>query len=224
MRNAMSLELKTRIITSIFLIIGFFLMLINNYFLIMSLLLIFVFTFLEFSSMTNKIFFTKKFTQLIYNCLFITYTFFFLIIFYLLLLQQGTRIFVIFFLLLCISSDIGGLVIGKIFKGRKLTKISPNKTISGSLGSFLFSLLTATSVVFYFDVLDWLKLMVIALFVSTGCQLGDIYFSYLKRKAKIKDTGNILPGHGGLLDRFDGILFGIPFGIIGATFSYFIFS
>ncbi len=220
----MSLELKKRIITSIFLIIGLFLMLINNYFLIMSLLLIFVLTFLEFSSMTNKIFYTKKFIQFMTNCLFLIYTFFFSIIFYLLLLQQGTRIFIILFLLLCMSSDIGGLIIGKIFKGRKLTKISPNKTISGSLGSFLFSLLTATAVVFYFGVLDWFKFVVIALFVSTGCQLGDIFFSYLKRKAKIKDTGRILPGHGGLLDRFDGILFGIPFGIIGVTLSYFIFA
>ena len=138
--------------------------------------------------------------------------------------QQGTRIFIIFFLLLCVSSDVGGLIIGKIFKGRKLTKISPNKTISGSLGSFLFSLLSATLVVFYFGVLDWYRFMIIALFVSTGCQLGDIFFSYLKRKANIKDTGKILPGHGGLLDRFDGILFGVPFGVIGATFSYFIFA
>ena len=129
----------------------------------------------------------------------------------------------IFVLLICIFSDIGGYVIGKSIGGIKLTKISPNKTISGSIGSFIFSLFP----IILFLLIDELtnnndftihkhnfdKVVILCLFTCLICQLGDLFISYLKRKAKIKDTGNIIPGHGGILDRIDGILLGLPLGI-----------
>ena len=107
----------------------------------------------------------------------------------------------------------GGYIIGKKIGGKKLTKISPNKTISGSIGSFCFSILPL--LFFYnFDQSKYLYSInnfLLCLEVSLVCQLGDLFFSYLKRKAKVKDTGTILPGHGGILDRIDGIIFAIPF-------------
>ena len=124
-------------------------------------------------------------------------------------------------LLFCIFSDIGGYVIGKTVGGKKLTKISPNKTISGSIGSLIFSLIP---ILLFMLIFDFTKnenfkffgqaisdIIFLCLLSSLMCQLGDLFISYFKRKAKIKDTGSILPGHGGLLDRIDGILFTIPF-------------
>jgi len=108
----------------------------------------------------------------------------------------------------------GGLAVGKFFKGKKLTKISPNKTISGSIGSFIFSLFLIP--LFYIELMEYnfLKLTLITLLISLITQLGDLFISYLKRKAKVKDTSDILPGHGGFLDRVDGIIFAIPIGIL----------
>tara|TARA_B100000579_G_C22729466_1_gene803475 strand:- start:200 stop:667 length:468 start_codon:yes stop_codon:yes gene_type:complete len=116
-------------------------------------------------------------------------------------------------LMVCIASDIGGIFFGKIFKGPKLTKISPNKTISGSIGSFILSI--ASSIFLLGLILD-LNLsykIYFGFLISLSVQIGDLFISYLKRKAVIKDTGKILPGHGGLLDRIDGILLGIPVGL-----------
>ena len=110
-------------------------------------------------------------------------------------------------------SDIGGLVFGKIFKGKKLTKISPNKTISGSIGSFIFSLLL---IPFFYEVQmnqNLLIIVIITIIISLISQLGDLFISLLKRKAKVKDTSDLLPGHGGVLDRIDSIIFVIPLGI-----------
>ena len=115
--------------------------------------------------------------------------------------------------LVAILSDIGGLVCGKIFKGKKLTKISPNKTISGSIGSFIFSTLLIPF--FYKTHIDQilLNILLITIILSATSQLGDLFISFLKRKAKVKDTSDLLPGHGGVLDRIDGIIFAIPLGI-----------
>ena len=115
-------------------------------------------------------------------------------------------IFFIFILSICAGSDIGGYFFGKVIGGEKLIKISPNKTISGSIGSFIFSLLP----LFLFNFQSSLKNILFCLIVSLSCQLGDLIISYFKRLNKIKDTGNILPGHGGLLDRLDGIIFALP--------------
>ena len=115
--------------------------------------------------------------------------------------------------LVAILSDIGGLFFGKIFKGKKLTKISPNKTISGSIGSFSFSLLLIPF--FYKDHIDQnlISILLITIIISLISQLGDLFISLLKRKAKVKDTSDLLPGHGGVLDRLDSIIFAIPLGI-----------
>ena len=115
--------------------------------------------------------------------------------------------------MLCFFTDIGGYVFGKLFGGAKLSRISPNKTISGSVGSFIFSILPLIIVVnfHYLDLELNFNNIMICLFISLISQLGDLFISFIKRKAKTKDTGNLLPGHGGLLDRVDGIIFAVPF-------------
>jgi len=146
-----------------------------------------------------------------------------LIIFYVLIIfggtsmelhgRSGSPVFFLFILSICFFSDIGGYIIGKLIGGKKLTKISPNKTISGSIGSFSFSVFPL--LLFYnynqYEYFFSINNLLFCLMISLVCQLGDLFISYLKRKAKIKDTGVILPGHGGLLDRVDGIIFAVPF-------------
>ena len=124
--------------------------------------------------------------------------------------------FLFIILISCAASDIGGYIFGKIFRGPKLTKLSPNKTISGSFGSIIFSIVILQIIIFQFSSELSVDIMLIGLFVSIACQIGDIFFSYLKRKAKFKDTGNFLPGHGGILDRIDGIILGVPTGLIAS--------
>ena len=120
----------------------------------------------------------------------------------------------VFILTICASSDIGGYIVGKTIGGIKLTKISPNKTASGSLGSFIFSLipilLLSLQDYFFLDFYISLINILLCLFISLSCQLGDLIISFFKRLNKVKDTGKILPGHGGLLDRIDGIIFAVP--------------
>ncbi len=124
--------------------------------------------------------------------------------------------FFLFLVIICIFTDIGGYIFGKILKGPKLTKISPKKTYSGVIGSFLLSLIAGLIFINYFweDIAylntDTLMTFFIILFISLISQMGDLLISYFKRKAKLKDTGKILPGHGGLLDRIDGMIFVFP--------------
>tara|TARA_B100001029_G_C15018185_1_gene428772 strand:- start:494 stop:1147 length:654 start_codon:yes stop_codon:yes gene_type:complete len=131
----------------------------------------------------------------------------------------GVNIF-IFIIIICIFTDIGGYVFGKIFKGPKLIKISPNKTYSGMIGSFVLSVIAGSvytqfqSSFMLFEVTIFLKnellYILLILLISAVSQIGDLIISYFKRLAKVKDTGKIIPGHGGLLDRVDGIIFAIP--------------
>ena len=122
----------------------------------------------------------------------------------------------LFIVVVCISTDIGGYIFGKIFKGPKLTKISPKKTYAGVIGSFLLSLVTGLTFIHYFGKdptklnTEGLPLLLMILFISLVSQIGDLIISYFKRKAKLKDTGKIIPGHGGLLDRIDGLIFVFP--------------
>ena len=118
----------------------------------------------------------------------------------------------LFVLTICVSTDIGGYVIGKSFKGPKLTKFSPNKTYAGMFGGYLSSILSAIIFAnFYLDEKITIKWFIFVILISTISQLGDIIISYFKRLSKIKDTGKIIPGHGGLLDRVDGMIFAFPF-------------
>ena len=122
-------------------------------------------------------------------------------------------IFFMYVISICFFTDIGGYVFGKIIGGKKLSKISPNKTIAGTAGSFILSIIPLI-IVINFNYLDLefnLTNIIFCLLISLISQLGDLFISLIKRKAKIKDTGNLLPGHGGILDRVDGIIFAVPF-------------
>ena len=129
-------------------------------------------------------------------------------------------VFFLFIFLICISTDIGGYIFGKIFKGPKLIKISPNKTYSGMLGGYIFSFIIIFFLFEYSEFLfntntKWLpKVYLHIIIISTVSQIGDIIISYFKRLSKIKDTGKIIPGHGGILDRIDGMIFTFPFAYI----------
>jgi len=215
----MNLELKKRIITSFFLIILLVLMFSYNYILIISLIIIGIITWIEFYSLISKIFRNKNLKDKILRFFFksISLIFLFLLIMSVIIieaLRPDLKFFLFFSLLISVASDMGGLIFGKIFKGKKLTKISPNKTISGAIGSFIFSLLLIPILQNIMTIPVSGNLILIVLLISFTSQLGDLSISYLKRKAKVKDTSDLLPGHGGVLDRIDGIIFAIPVGLI----------
>ena len=210
----MYLELKKRIITSLILILILILMFINDIIYGFVSFALFALIFVEFSRMISIIFSKKKIFQLIINVIFIFYLSLFLSIFFLGINFFQLKIVLFLILLICVASDIGGILIGKLFKGPKLTKISPNKTISGSLGSFIFSILISVLLLNLTLNTGIIFNVTLGITVSLAVQLGDLFFSFLKRKSSLKNTGNILPGHGGVLDRVDGILLGIPCGLI----------
>ena len=210
-----SKNLSKRIITSIPLIFLLALSFYYSYILIVSLIFVTLISWIEFNGLISRIF-KLNFYAFLLNFLSLIYLIVISLFIASGILQDNFKFNMLYLFLICIFSDVGGLIFGKIFKGKKLTKISPNKTISGSLGSFLMSLLLAP--LFYLllnekfsNIFD---LILISFFTSLFCQLGDLFISFFKRKAKVKDTGNILPGHGGLLDRIDGMLFAIPIGMI----------
>jgi len=120
--------------------------------------------------------------------------------------------------IICVSTDIGGYVFGNIFKGPKLTKISPKKTYSGVIGSFLLSLIFTNLFLDFLSNVETFEftkeMFLFILLVSIVSQIGDIIVSYFKRKSEIKDTGTIIPGHGGILDRIDGMIFALPFAYV----------
>ena len=206
-------NLKKRLITSIILFAILGLLLNYNFVLIYCIILFGTISILEFTNLLKKIN-TNTVLKFFYVSIFIIYIMYFsTLIFYNLNHGKEIKVITVFILLICIFSDIGGLIFGKTFKGPKLTSISPNKTISGSIGSIISSLI----ILFIFTNLynygiPLYKLFILTISISILSQAGDIFFSYMKRKAKVKDTGNLLPGHGGVLDRFDGILIGLPIG------------
>ncbi len=204
-------NLFKRIITSVLLILLLILMYNSNKVMLISLIFISIISWLEFNKLFSK--FLKKEKSKIYLLNFIT--FIYLSFFVLLILKIGDSQKVYFFyaVIISISTDIGGYVVGKTFKGRKLTKISPNKTISGSIGSFVFSFSIIPFFINYYNDINLYQIILITFIISLTSQLGDLMLSYLKRKSKAKDTGNFLPGHGGILDRIDGILFAAPVGV-----------
>ena len=115
---------------------------------------------------------------------------------------------------ICVSTDIGGYVFGKLFKGPKLTKFSPNKTYAGMFGGFFLSIVSVIIFPFFnYNIMQFNDFLFV-IGISSVSQIGDIIISYFKRLSKIKDTGKIIPGHGGLLDRVDGMIFAFPFAFI----------
>jgi phosphatidate cytidylyltransferase len=217
----MNKELIKRIITSVILISLLGLVFFYTYILLISLIIIALIAWIEFNSLISKIFLKKKFQTKLLRVLIKFLSLVYLSLFSVLIfngiaqVETSIKINIIYLFSVCIISDIGGLIFGKIFKGKKLTKISPNKTISGSIGSFFLSLLLIPVFYYIYDKnIALLSLLLLSISVSLSCQLGDLFISYLKRKAKVKDTGDLLPGHGGVLDRIDGILFAIPMGMM----------
>ena len=210
-------NLKKRILTSILLLILLLLILKFDFILVYSLILISTICIIEFLNLTKKIN-SNIIIFIITNLIFALYIFVFCLLFFYFSNFTHLRIITFSLLLCCVSSDIGGFIFGKILKGPKLTKISPNKTLSGAIGSLVSSGVFFSILIFFFTNNLSLIIFCIGIFTSMACQLGDLFFSYLKRKAKIKDTGNMLPGHGGFLDRFDGILFGVPTGFFISIF------
>tara|TARA_B100000965_G_C19553362_1_gene741086 strand:+ start:264 stop:917 length:654 start_codon:yes stop_codon:yes gene_type:complete len=207
-------EMKKRFLTSVGLLLALFFMYENKIFYTFSIMIVSVLAFIEFSNIGEKIYKIKFIKKFIFNFLFIIYIFLISISLVYLVVLLNLKNLVFILLIICIFSDIGGLLFGKIFKGPKLTKISPNKTISGSIGSILFSIFISVATIFIItDIISYMSI-ILGLITSLGAQVGDLFFSFLKRKAKIKNTGNVLPGHGGVLDRIDGILLGLPVGLI----------
>ena len=211
-------ELTKRIFTSIILLLFIFFILINlnqDYF-AYFLILVGIFCFYEW--VTTNIFLLKKYDTGFkpYFILLFGFIYFFLIFttsaFYL-RFEIGLTFF-LYILFICIFTDVGGYIFGKTIGGKKLTKISPNKTIAGCIGSFFFAILPVIFInlsnlaAFYLE-LNLVNIL-FSLFVSLVCQLGDLFFSYFKRLNKKKNYSNLFPGHGGLLDRIDGLVIVIP--------------
>lgn len=214
-----SRNFKKRILTSTILFTLLFLMVINNYFLSYILLVAAVLSILEFFKM-NKIIQKNNIKEFILNLIFIFYIFTFCTFFLIFSFYLHLKILIFIILLVCVASDIGGFAFGKLFKGPKLTKISPKKTITGAIGSIILSSILALFLIYFVTKNIEPLAIIIGSITSAGCQLGDLFFSYLKRKSFVKDTGNTLPGHGGILDRIDGILLGLPLGFLTLVTIY----
>ena len=215
----MSSELQKRIKTSFFLLCLLFLMFSYTYILIISLIIICIISWIEFYALISKIYKRKNRNNKIVRFILKTTSLLYLsTLIYIILMSKLSNpefeIFIIYSILVSVMTDIGGLVIGRTFKGRKLTRISPKKTISGSIGSFIFSLSLIPFFIQSIPGISFYLMIFITIIISMFSQIGDLFISYLKRKAKVKNTSNLLPGHGGVLDRIDGIIFAIPVGFL----------
>ena len=220
----MSQNLLKRIFTSIILISILFLVNFSHqYVFVFAILIVGTLVCIEANNLFLKLliiksknkYFLKKinFKFLILNIITFSYIFLIFCNCSLEIHKYESPFFFIYIICICFFTDIGGYVFGKIIGGKKLSKISPNKTISGTIGSFVFSIfpLILISNLNYLDLALNLKNIIFCFLISLISQLGDLFISFIKRKAKVKDTGNMLPGHGGILDRVDGIIFAVPF-------------
>ena len=218
----MTKELQKRIFTSFILtfvlVVCLFL---NKFSWLILVIAASIIIFLEFNNLVNKIWKRKEFSKHFIKIICFFYLLLFIYSAY--FVYEIGLLDIIIILSICIFSDIGGYVVGKTIGGKKLIKISPNKTISGTIGSFLFSLIPMGVFFIIYNYTNnnlfnlsepLMKIIFFSLAISLICQLGDLLISYFKRKAKVINTGTILPGHGGLLDRIDGIIFGLPFGLL----------
>jgi len=196
----MSKEFIKRVLSSIILLpITFYFIIQGTYMLIFFTIICFVVACYEWHMMSK-------------NKSYKIYGFLFLIISFYTFYELSVEVFEIFFvILICASTDIGGYIFGKIFKGPKLTKISPNKTYAGMIGGYFLSLISLTVITKLVEFpVAHIQFFLITILISTVSQVGDIIISYFKRLSKIKNTGKLIPGHGGLLDRIDGMIFAFP--------------
>jgi phosphatidate cytidylyltransferase len=211
----MSRELKKRIITSLILLLLLFFMFNHAFIFLISLIIMAVIAWVEFYALIVKVFKKKNKKEKIFRFIGKSVSLLYLSLFvFLVIINFEQKLYIFYLLLISIFSDLGGLIVGKILKGKKLTKISPNKTVSGSIGSFIFSLILIPFFYAEFINFDIFLLIIFTVLISMISQLGDLFISLFKRKAKVKHTSNLLPGHGGLLDRIDGILFALPLGLL----------
>ena len=207
----MNNEILKRILSSLILIpVALFFIIKGSYFFNFFILICFLISSYEWHLMSkNKKYHLSGFIFIIFS---------FYTVYYLRNEYAGDYIYFITIVLICIFTDIGGYIFGKTFKGPKLTKISPNKTYAGMIGGYFFSIIFMS---FYFNYSDFINLniskaeldlhrFIFVIVISTISQLGDITISYFKRLSKIKNTGKIIPGHGGILDRIDGMIFAFP--------------
>jgi len=207
----MNQELIKRIISSIILIpISLFFIIKGSFLFNFFILVCFIITAYEWHMMS------KKKSYYLFGFIFLIFSFYTI---FKLINFAGSYNYFLTIMLICVSTDIGGFLFGKIFKGPKLIKISPKKTYSGMIGSYLLpililNILYSSSYFFLKSAEMTFDIFIFILLVSTISQIGDIIISYFKRLSKIKDTGKIIPGHGGLLDRIDGMIFAFPFSYI----------
>jgi phosphatidate cytidylyltransferase len=221
----MSQNLLKRLITSIVLLSLFiFINFSHQYVFIFSILIIGLIIFIEANNLFSKLLTNKNSKKnssinklnanfIILNIITFSYIFFIFCNLSYEIHRSESPIFFLYIISICFFTDIGGYIFGKIIGGKKLSKISPNKTIAGAIGSFILSIIPLIIVLNfnYLDIEFNLTNIIFCLLISLISQLGDLFISLIKRKAKIKDTGNLLPGHGGILDRVDGIIFAVPF-------------
>ena len=195
----MSKEFIKRIVSSIILLpLTIYLIIKGSFLLIFFVLICLTVACLEWHMMS------KKKSYYIYGFFFLIFSFY---TFY----ELSIELFDVFYvIIICSSTDIGGYVFGKIFKGPKLTKISPKKTYAGMFGGYFLSLISLSVIISFLGYDTSLVLFLLTILISTVSQLGDIIISYFKRLSKIKNTGKLIPGHGGLLDRIDGMIFAFP--------------
>ena len=215
----MKSELLKRILSSILLIsLIIYLIIEGSYLFTLFLIICFFLSLYEWQRMSKNI---------IYKYLGIIFLFISFYSVYQIRFSFANEYYPLFFILIiCVSTDIGGFLFGKILKGPKLTKISPNKTYAGVMGSYILSLL---SIFIYFKYINnsnfngftGVSFFFVIIF-STVSQIGDLIISYFKRQSDIKNTGNIIPGHGGLLDRIDGMIFAFPLYYLLILFGYFL--
>jgi len=204
----MDKELQKRILSSIIIIpFSLFFIIKGSTFFILFLVILFLISSSEWLNMTKKL--TLKILGLFF-LIFSFYTTFYY--------REMSLEFFIFIIIACVATDLGGYIFGKLFKGPKLIKISPNKTYSGMLGGFLFAIIISylfatkyvPSEVVNNSYTGDLQFIILILIISTTSQIGDLIISFFKRSSKIKNTGKIFPGHGGMLDRIDGMIFVFP--------------